>query len=170
MPNYIKIYHRVLFILLGITIILPIISIGDFTYSNVPFLFVSFFMRVFEGWPDAFRLIQHDGNLLLGRGLGGMGTSQLYFEIQKYNPGDNIMLIFYGNFGLLGVGYLLYLAKLGQSLDLKTELFYYLFLFSFFAYGITTSCIDNGVFCLFLGVFLGYVNNQKLRTANFKLR
>ena len=97
-----------------------------------------------------------------------MGTSQQYFEIQKFNPGDNIFLLFYGNFGLLGIGYLLYLAIRGQSLDLKTERFYYLFLFSFFAYGIVTSCIDNALFCLFLGIFLGYINNQKLRNGNEK--
>ena len=91
--------------------------------------------------------------------------ANLYFELQKYNPGDNLFLTFYGNLGLLGVVYLIYFAKLGQSLDLKTELFYYLFMFSFFAYGIVASSIDNALFCLFLGGFLGYTNNQKLKVA-----
>jgi hypothetical protein len=151
-------------------IIMPILSIyGSIIYQDVPLALESFFMRISGYWPDAFKLIKQDGNLLLGRGLGGMGTSQLYFEIQKYNSADNIFLLFYGNLGLLGIGYLFYLAIIAQSLDLKTELFYYVFIFSFFAYGIVTSCIDNGMFCLFLGVFLGYVHNPKLRGQNPKL-
>jgi hypothetical protein len=169
-PNIGKIYQKLLYILLAIVIILPISTIITQTYRDIPLYLESFFMRISIGWPDVFKLIKQDGNLLLGRGLGGMGTSQQYFELQKYNPGDNIFLLLYANFGLLGIAYLFYLAKRGQSLDIKSELFYYLFLFSFFSYGIVTSSIDNAIFCLYLGVFLGYVNNQKLRTANLKLR
>lgn len=169
-PNYYKIYQKLLFLLLAIAIIMPVISIFSPIYHDAPLLLKSFYMRLEGGWPDAFKLVQQDGNLLLGRGLGGMGSSQMYFEAQKYNPGDNIFILFYGNLGLLGIVYLYYIAKLGQSLDLKAELFYYIILVSFFSYGIVTSCIDNALFCLFLGVFLGYINNDKLRTANLKLR
>lgn len=168
-PSYFKLYRRVLFALLAMAIILPFISLILPWYHDVPLILESFFMRVVGDWPEAFTLVKQHGNILLGRGLGGMGTSQLYFELQKYNSGDNIFLLFYGNLGLFGVAYLLSIAKLGQSLDLKSELFYFLFVFSFFSYGIVTSCIDNAFFCLFLGVFLGYVNNQELRTANRNL-
>jgi hypothetical protein len=168
-PNYGKMYQKVLFVLLAVVIILPVLSTIVLTYHNVPLYLESFFMRMGISWPDAFRLVQHDGNILLGRGLGGMGTSQQYFEIEKFNPGDNIFLLFYGNCGLLGFGYLCYIAIRGQSLDFNTERFYLLFLFSFFSYGIVDACIDNAFFCLFLGSFLGYANNQKLRNGNFTI-
>lgn len=167
-PNYYHIYQKLLFVLLAIAIIMPVLSIFGPIYHDVPLFLKSFYMRIEGSWPDVFKLVQQDGSLLLGRGLGGMGSSQVYFEAPKYNPGDNIFLLFYGNLGLFGIVYLIYLAKLGQSLDLKTELFYYLFIFSFLSYGIVTSCIDNALFCLFLGVFLGYVSNDELRTANQK--
>lgn len=167
-PNYGKIYQKSLFFLLAITIILPVLSIIVHTYHDIPIFLESFFMRISFGWPDAFTLIQQDGNLLLGRGLGGMGTSQQYFEPEKFNAGDNLFILFYGNLGLLGVVYLYYLAKVGQSLDLRTELFYFLFLFTFFSYGIVTAGIDNAFFSLFFGILLGYVNNQKLRSINRK--
>jgi len=163
-PNYGKIYQKGLGFLLAIIIILPVLSIIGHTYHDIPIFLESFFMRISIGWPDAFRLIQQDGNLLLGRGLGGMGTSQQYFEPQKFNAGDNIFVLFYANFGLLGIAYLFYLAERGQSLDLKTERFYFLFLFAFFSYGIVTAGIDSVFFSLFIGILLGYVNNQKLRT------
>ena len=169
-PIYYKLYRKALYILLAVAIILPIISLILPLYHNVPLVLKSLFMRVEGGWPEAFNLVQQAGSLLLGRGLGGMGTSQMYFEVQKYNPGDNIFLLFYGNLGLLGIVYLIYLAKLGQSLDLKSELFYYLFIFSFLSYGIVASSIDNAFFCLFLGVFLEYVNNDELRTANIRIK
>jgi hypothetical protein len=168
-PNYGKIFQKVLYALLAIDIALPIFAVLGPVYYNVPVILESFFMRLVGNWPEVFSLVQQHGNLLLGRGLGGMGTSQMYFELDKYNSGDNIFLLFYGNLGLFGIVYLYALATLGQSLDIKTEKFYYLFLFSFFAYGIVTSCIDNGFFCLFLGVFLGYINNEYYRAANRNL-
>ena len=168
-PNIGKIYQKLLLILLIIVIILPVASIIVHTYQNIPIYLESFFMRISMGWPDAFKLVQEYGNLLLGRGLGGMGTSQQYFEPQKFNAGDNLFVLFYANFGLLGIVYLFYLAIRGQSLDLKTEQFYYLFLFSFFAFGIVTAGVDNGLFCMFLGIFLGYINNKNLRSANREL-
>jgi len=168
-PNIGKIYQKLLLILLTIVIILPIVSVIFHTYHNIPLFLESFFMRISIAWPEDFRLIQEYGNLLLGRGLGGMGTSQQYFEPQKFNAGDNLFVLFYANFGLLGIAYLFYLAIRGQSLDLKTEQFYYLFLFSFFAFGIVTAGVENGLFCMFLGMFLGYINNRELRSVNREL-
>jgi hypothetical protein len=168
MPNYFKIYQKLLLILCVIGIILPPISYYIPRAYDLPLMISSFFERIFIGWPDAFQLVRDHGNLLLGRGFGGMGTSQFYFEPQKFNPGDSIYLLAYGNFGLLSIVYFLYIAVIGQSINLKTELFYYLFLLSFFAYGITTSCIENSLFSLFLGTYLGYMHNQNLRTRNKK--
>lgn len=162
-PNYFNIYQKVLFVLIGIVIILPLFSVQSLGVGNIPLLFKSLYERMIISWPDVFKLVQENGNILLGRGLGGMGTSQLYFEIQKYNPGDNIFLFFYANFGILGAGYLLYLSIIGQSIDLNTELYYYLFIISFFIYGITTTCTENAMFNFFLGNYIAYVGNLKMR-------
>ncbi len=164
-PNYGKIYNKGLYFLLIIAITFPIMSIITYSYTNVPLVLLSFFMRVGWMWPGAFELIHRFGSLILGRGFGGIGSSQIYFEPEKLIAPDNIFIAFYGNFGLLGVGYLFYLARLGQTLNLKTEKFYFLILFSFFTYGIVAAGTQNDLFCLFLGIFLGYINNQKLRNA-----
>lgn len=162
-PNYINIYQKGLFVLLVIAIILPLYSNQSLGVGNIPILLTSLYERLIISWPDVFKLVRENGNILLGRGLGGMGTTQLYFETQMYNPGDNIFLFFYANFGIFGAGYLLYLAIIGQSIDLKNELYYYLFILSFFTYGITTSCTENAMFNFFLGNYIAYVGNLKSR-------
>lgn len=166
-PDYFNIYQKSLYIFLAIGIILPLIPGSNLGVRNIPLLLTSIYERMIIVWPDVFKLVGENGNLLLGRGLGGMGSSQLYYETQLYNPGDNIFLMFYANFGLLGVGYLVYLAIIGQSIDLNTELFYYLFLIFFFIYGITTSCTENAIFNIFLGNFIAYVGNLKMRKVDY---
>lgn len=172
-PNYINIYQKLLYVLIGIVIILPLYSIRNLGGENIPILLQSLFERMIISWPDVFKLVQENGNILLGRGLGGMGTSQLYFEIHRYNPGDNIFLFFYANFGILGAGYLLYLCIIGQSIELNADLYYYLFIVSFIIYGITTTCTENAMFNIFLGNYIAYVGNLKSRQvcdATFMLK
>ena len=52
-------------------------------------------------WPEAIELIHDSGNSLLGRGIGGLGTSQLYFEHDLYNPGDNMFIHIWANYGII---------------------------------------------------------------------
>jgi hypothetical protein len=172
MMAYYKVYRKLLLSLLTIGILLPIV-----TYINLlaidlklqndinEMIFTSFTMRLYDLWPEAIELIREQGNILLGRGLGGIGTSQIYFETYLYNPVDNIYLFLYGNFGLLGVLYLIYLYYKGRSLEITEELYFCLLLFFIFQYGITTSLFDNYLICLVLGFFLGHVNNMQLRLA-----
>jgi hypothetical protein len=161
-PNYHKIYQKILFIPLALVIAIPLFS-NYISQFNMPLILASFLERIMYTYPDSFRMIQNNGNWLLGRGLGGMGTGQLFFELDKYSPGDNIFMYAYGNFGVFSILYFIYFAIISQSLELKSELFYYLLILSLFVYGIVTAAFENALFNLFLGMFIGYIHNTSLR-------
>lgn len=170
MENY-KIYRKLLLSLVTLAILLPIVAyinllaIDFGLHEDInDMLFTSFTMRLYDTWPEAIELILDQGNLLLGRGLGGIGQSQIFFETYLYTPVDNIFIFLYGNFGLLGGLYLLYLYYKGRSLKTNEDLYLSLLLFFIFQYGITTSLFDNYLICLSLGFFLAHVNDLKIRT------
>jgi hypothetical protein len=64
------------------------------------FLFASFEDRLTVVWPDGFALLREHGNVLLGRGIGGIGVAQRYFEPARYTSADNLYLYSYVTFGL----------------------------------------------------------------------
>ncbi|QCQ20832.1 hypothetical protein [Desulfoglaeba alkanexedens] len=67
------------------------------------FLFASFEDRLTWCWPDAFSLVFDHGSMLLGRGIGGIGVAQHYFEPQLYSPADNLYLYLYATFGVMSL-------------------------------------------------------------------
>jgi len=170
MISYYKVYRKLLLSLLITGILLPII-----TYVNIlvidlklnddlnKMMFTSFTMRIYDLWPEAIELILDHGNILLGRGLGGIGTSQIFFETYLYNPVDNIFLFLYANFGLLGGLYLIYLYYKGRLLKLNEDLYFCLLLLFIFQYGITTSLFDDYLISLCIGFLLMHFNNARLR-------
>ena len=166
-PNYYNIYQKVLLVIALIGIAAPYLTYIISPYHDVPVILLSIIQRTLETWPGVFNLVKSHGNLIVGRGFGGMGPSQLYFEFDKINPGDNVFMSFYGNFGIFGILYLLYAVIIAQSLELKREMFYYLFVISFYCVGITTSTIDIPLFSLFFGVFIGYM---QLLNQNYLIR
>jgi len=168
--EYYKLYRKLLLGLLVMAILLPVLTyinllVIDFgLHKDInDMLFSSFTMRLYDTWPEAIELIRDQGNLLLGRGLGGIGQSQIFFETYLYTPVDNIFIFLYGNFGLLGGLYLLYLYYKGRSLEITEELYFCLFIFFLFQYGITQSLFDDYLICLILGFFLTHVNDSALR-------
>jgi hypothetical protein len=66
----------------------------------------TFYERLKLGWPETLRMIIEHGNAVLGRGLGGIGAPQLYFEPALARPADNAIVFLYGSFGLLGIAFL----------------------------------------------------------------
>ncbi|WP_155952037.1 hypothetical protein [Pseudoxanthomonas suwonensis] len=56
------------------------------------FLFGSFIERIVWMWPDSFRLLSTPAEWLFGRGAGGIGTAQQYFDPDGYRPADNIFV------------------------------------------------------------------------------
>jgi len=67
------------------------------------FLFSSFADRLLVTWPAAFNLVMEHGSYVFGRGMGGIGTPQKYFEPNLYNPADNLFLYGYVTFGVAAV-------------------------------------------------------------------
>jgi hypothetical protein len=48
-------------------------------------------------------MIVERGSPFFGRGLGGIGAAQFYFEPALYSPADNIAVYLFGTFGVLGI-------------------------------------------------------------------
>jgi hypothetical protein len=59
----------------------------------------SFEQRVTATWPDGLALPSRGGHWLTGRGLGGIGVAQMYFEPSIFNSGDNFFVYLWGAFG-----------------------------------------------------------------------
>ena len=76
-----------------------IVSVNPTTYIEEIFL-SSIDIRLTATWPDAILFITNQGNLILGRGLGSIGASQIYFEPAYYNPPDNMYISLYASFGI----------------------------------------------------------------------
>ena len=76
-----------------------------------------------ETWPAALDFLKSAGDPFLGRGIGGIGVSQLYFEKQYYIPGDNLFVYAFGYFGVMSIIYFVYIYKLAQKIDLKNIFF-----------------------------------------------
>lgn len=71
--------------------------------GTVALLLSSFEERLTWMWPDGFTLVEKHGNLLLGRGIGGFGAAQTYYEPSLYNSGDNLFVYLYGTCGLMAL-------------------------------------------------------------------
>jgi len=84
-------------------------------------LFASFEERLTVVWPASLKLALEHGSAVLGRGIGGIGAAQQYFEPLAYMPGDSFYIYLYVTFGLLAFGFLAaYVASLAR-LDLRAS-------------------------------------------------
>lgn len=79
------------------------INYGRFVDGATPVLLTSFLDRLTSTWPDALALLADHGNVLLGRGIGGIGVSQSFFEPLIYSPADNLYVYLYVSFGIFGI-------------------------------------------------------------------
>ncbi|MBD3401804.1 hypothetical protein GF420_02830 [candidate division GN15 bacterium] len=72
----------------------------------------SYVARMERMWPEAAGLLTLDHNLLTGRGVGGIGTAQRYFETAQYNAADNLFVYLVVTFGVViaaaAIGFLLW--------------------------------------------------------------
>lgn len=66
----------------------------------------TFAMRIIDTWPDAWHWIFQHQIFPLGVGLGGIGGAQRLYAFDYQNPADNLFLLLYAWFGVLGVLYL----------------------------------------------------------------
>lgn len=159
-------FWRLLIALIAfIGIALPLSSIiisyqfvlSDFTLE---FLFLSLDERFMIVWPRGFDLVANHGSILLGRGMGGIGVAQLYFEPFLFHPGDNLYLYLYtlfgfGMFPLIGA----YVFRAGylDSHGSGLELLFFMVVLSVLLEGWTSNLIESPFLAIFFGLSLRYV-------------
>lgn len=154
--------------LLMIDILIPVSAVF-YSYSlsfNSKFnilLFKSFGDRLTWMWPDCFELALNYGNILLGRGIGGIGVPQLYFEKNLYLPGDNIFVYLFVLFGVFALPILftyvygsLFLKIRNDSLDR----YFYMIVLASLTYGLTANVIEEPYFSFFLGITISHIFNR----------
>lgn len=110
--------------------------------------------RLRNMWPEAFDLWLQHGTWLTGRGLGGLGTSQTYFESELFNAGDNLHLYLFVTLGMLAAPLILYVCwqvvkpKVGTDRCERIPLILFI---AALTYGLTANGIENASVALVLG-------------------
>lgn len=158
-------YLSGLVVLLAVIVILPCISFfaeprDEWVKVILTSPLRSFGERIATMWPEGLALVLDKGNVLLGRGIGGVGVAQLLFEGGAYHPGDNLFIYGYLLFGVLIVPYLAIIVFTAQKLrpqSSQEDAFYTTVLLAYLTYGITTSVPESGEFQLFFGLVLGRI-------------
>lgn len=163
----------VISILFAFAIIPPIISFINSNYINkinlsnssylIKWFFTSFIDRMENTWLDAFALVTHSYFKLLGRGMGGIGAPQQYFETYLYNPGDNIFVYLYVIFGYLVLGLIIWLIRQIVKIKIRgpNDISIIFFLLAFFSYGATLNALESPFFSICIGVLISnYYNKQ----------
>lgn len=121
------------------------------------FVFASFGDRMNWTWPDSLQLLNLDGSYhwWLGRGLGGIGAAQQYFEPSQYQPADNLFVYLVVTFGLPVTLLLLFFFWLKISLTAAHMSSYYMSLFLFLiAYGLIVNVVEEPLLGFILGIAL----------------
>jgi hypothetical protein len=125
-----KIYRKLSLIFIVLAVLLPFIFLLNISFIDIrlpeglrDMLFTSFSMRLYDIWPEVLEIIWDYGNPFWGRGLGGIGQGQVFFENHLFNSADNIFLYLYAQFGVLGALYLFYFYYKSRSLDSNRELY-----------------------------------------------
>lgn len=127
--------------------------------DNILFMAIatSYVDRVERMWPEAFELISHPYQYMIGRGLGGIGTPQLYFERDLYNAADNLYVYLFIDFGLvlLSILILCILYKLFVSrLAYRPNIYYYSFCIGLFCFGATVNVVESPALTMAFGFML----------------
>jgi hypothetical protein len=123
----------------------------------------SFAERATQTWPDAFELQGRGGNRVLGRGLGGIGVAQKFFEPANYNPGDNFFIYLWVAFGAFGVAFLGFLLSQALRTPIPMEKNAKAGLIvagSFLAVGLTLNGVESAISSLFLGMALAWLSQR----------
>lgn len=141
------------------------------------FVFYSFDARLTQTWPDAFKLLniglESPFLFLTGRGIGGISTSQKFFESQYYSPSDNLFVYLAITFGLpltFGLIYFIVyrLIKLLNCFYLENYRIIFLSFVICFTYGLVSGVIEEPVLGFVFGISLHrlFLDEKKLRLIN----
>lgn len=120
---------------------------------------LSFLERVESLWPNTLSMLTENGSLLFGRGIGGIGVAQNYFEKARYSPADNLSLYLIGLFGIFGVLILVCFALGLYSSQLKDQKdkFMFFLAISLLMEGWTVNVLESSYFSIAFGLTFAHV-------------
>lgn len=124
------------------------------------FLLSSLLDRIYNNWPEALHLIIEHGNAIFGRGIGGIGVAQMYFESGLYNPADNIHIYLYALIGIAYIVIIMYLVYVITRLRYKALPFdrlAFVIIVAAFIFGITSNVLEAAFFSYFIGITTRYI-------------
>jgi hypothetical protein len=143
-------------LVLGIPALLAAYEYRADVSGPLGWLLSSFLERINQMWPDAFSNAVHHGNIILGRGIGGIGFAQRFGDMDLYNSADNVMVYLYVTFGVPAVIYVYYMvSKFAAARDVMNEKTWqcaYLWLLYWFVYGLTGNNIEAPFPQFFIGL------------------
>jgi hypothetical protein len=121
----------------------------------------SFYDRLNYMWPEAWALLGEHGNWLLGRGVGGIGTAQTYFEPALFNAGDNLFMYWFVVFGWAALP--AFVLLLLRSLRVRphqtvADMQFYCLLLATLVYGVMTNIVENAVSALIFGLLVRWLS------------
>ncbi len=158
--------RAIVYAMCALTLLLPCAVIlldtgGGTPPEGLPTLLLSAWERFALGWPAVTSLLPDGPAGVLGAGLGGIGTPQLFGDTpQRLNPADNLAIFLIVNFGVLGVLYYLVpalalhrVAPRGESRPAATA--YTAVVFIGYAYGMSINMVEDSFFAISIGLCLG---------------
>ena len=131
--------------------------IRDEQLANLTF---SFWDRLNDMWPNAWRLLEEHGHPLWGRGLGGVGTAQTYFEPMRFNAADNLFMYWFVIWGWIALpGFLVLLLRTLRLNHRRSsqEAASFCMLLATFVYGITANVVESGLFAIAAGMSIRFL-------------
>lgn len=131
----------------------------------------SFAVRMEYMWPRAFEVWTEYGNVLIGRGLGGLGFPQHYGagEWKLLNVGDNLFVYWTVIFGIVGWGYAsVLLWRLFHWMPMKVfdAKIVFGFMVVLFSFGLTASVIEQPILLFSMGFCFSLVWAQTADQRN----
>ena len=95
--------------------------------------------------------------MVLGRGLGGIGTPQTFFETLYQNSADNLFIYLYVTFGIGSFIFIYYLMKSLRRCASNTQslLMYFTFSIVVVMIGMTANVVENSTSLLVFGMLMG---------------
>lgn len=130
-------------------------------------LFSSFVARAWQTWPNALMLL--DGiEWLTGRGLGGVGAAQIFFESGRFNPADNFFIYLYINAGLLGFALYAFIVSSALRVDIvpKENRSAFLLIICTVAYGVTVNLVESACYSLVIGALFAFLSSAPKRRSD----
>lgn len=176
--NIEKIKKLLISALIVAMITIPIFSticdpLFDFLRENMDYeiyikYFNSFRDRLTNTWPDALQLATKHANIILGRGMGGIGVSQKTYEPDLYSPGDNMFVYLYVTFGLFSLLIYYWIIKFVKRIDFKNQdnIIVYNIIFIICTYGIVSNIVEEPFLCILFGSCIGYSLKKSIGENN----